>query len=191
MMPRTAVAVLCLTIAAAPACRRDRADQVSAPITTPAPVTSASNDPSMAGMAGMPGMAGMAHGTHNPKYGGTVLMNGDMHFEVVLNRDGTYHVYFSDAARNELPASMASVVTITVTRPRGTPEPVALKIDDAGESWVGRGKPVKDTDAMARIAYAFQGKPYWIDLPFSAQDAAAKAAQASQAAAAATAPARK
>ena len=51
----------------------------------------------MSGMAGMPGMAGMAHGNHNPKYGGTVLMNGDMHFEVVLNRDGTYHVYFSDA----------------------------------------------------------------------------------------------
>ena len=38
---------------------------------------------------------------------------------------------------------------------------------------------------MARIAYSFQGKPYWIDLPFSVQDAAAKAAQAAQAAAAA------
>jgi len=184
MMPRTAIAALCLTIAAAPACRRDRADAVSAPITTPAPVTSTSSDPSMAGMAGMPGMASMAHGNHNPKYGGTVLMNGDMHFEVVLNRDGNYHVYFSDAARNELPASMASGVTITVTRPGGTPEPVALKIDDTGESWVGQGTPVKDTDAMARIAYSFQGKPYWIDLPFSVQDAAAKAAQAGPGAAA-------
>ncbi len=186
-MPRPVIALACLSLAAAPACKQPPANDVSAPITTPAPVTPASD---MAGMAGMPGMGGMAHGNHNPKFGGTVLMNGDMHFEVVLNRDGKYHVYFSDAARNDLPASMASGVTITVTRPGGMPEPVALHIDDSGESWVGQGTPVKDTDATARIAYSFQGKPYWIDLPFSVQDAAAQAAQAAQAAAAA-APAKK
>ena len=186
MRPRALAALAWLAIAAAPACSRDRAADLSAPVTTPAPVTSGNGS----SMAGMPGMSGMAHGNHNPKYGGTVLMNGDMHFEVVLNRDGTYHVYFSDAARNDLPASMASNVVITVTRPGGTPEPVSLKIDDAGESWVGRGAPVKETDATARIAYSFQGKPYWIDLPFSVQDAAARAAQAAPAAAA-TDPAKK
>src|SRR5262252_5934278 len=53
------------------------------------------------------------HGNHDPKYGGVVLMNGDLHFEVVLTPAGRYHVYFSDAARAELPASVASQVTLT------------------------------------------------------------------------------
>lgn len=114
------------------------------------------------------GLASMPHGNHNPKYGGVVLMNGDMHFEVVLRRAGEYQIYFSDATRTELPASVASNVTITVTRAKGGPEPVALRIDDSGESWTGAGHAVDDPDAVARIAYTVQGKPYWIDLPFSA-----------------------
>ena len=40
------------------------------------------------------------HGDHNPHYGGIVLMNGDLHFEVVLGRDGVCRVYFSDAMRD-------------------------------------------------------------------------------------------
>jgi hypothetical protein len=106
------------------------------------------------------------HGNHDPKYGGVVLMNGGLHFEVVLNADGRYRVYFSDAARNELPASVASSVTIAVARAEGEPEHVALSIDAAGESWIGEGRPVESADAVARISYVFQGKPYWIDLPF-------------------------
>ena len=110
----------------------------------------------------------MAHGNHDPRYGGTVLMNGDLHFEVVLKADGRHGVYFSDAMREELPASIASEVTITLTRPGAPPEPVTLHIDDAGESWAGSGRPVAEAGATARIAYTVRGKPYWIDLPFSA-----------------------
>jgi hypothetical protein len=107
------------------------------------------------------------HGNHNPKYGGVVLMNGDVHFEVVLRRDGKYQVYFSDATRSELPASIASQVTVTVMRPGTTPEPVTLQIDDSGESWVGQGKPVPLGDSTARVAYSSHGQPYWIDVPFA------------------------
>ena len=110
----------------------------------------------------------MVHGNHDPQHGGTVLMNGDLHFEVVLEADGRHRVYFSDAVREELPASIASDVTITVTRLGAPPEPVPLHIDDAGESWTGSGRPVAQAGATARIAYAVRGKPYWIDLPFSA-----------------------
>jgi len=106
------------------------------------------------------------HGDHNPHYGGIVLMNGDQHFEVVLHRDGSARVYFSDAMRNELPAATASAVTITLTRPSQPPEAIALHIDDSGESWVGHGRPVEDTNATARIAYTSHGKPYFIDVPF-------------------------
>ena len=54
-----------------------------------------------------------AHGDHTPHHGGTVYMNGDLHFEVVLHRDGNHRLYFSDAARAELPAATASEVTLT------------------------------------------------------------------------------
>jgi hypothetical protein len=108
------------------------------------------------------------HGNHDPKYGGVVLMNGDLHFEVVLRRDGRHQVYFSDAIREELPASIASNVDVTVTRPRAAPETVPLHIDESGESWIGRGGPVDDpAQTTARIAFTVQATPYWIDVPFA------------------------
>ena len=48
------------------------------------------------------------HGDHTPHHGGMVLMNGDIHYEVVLGRDGRHRIWFSDAVRNDLPASIAS-----------------------------------------------------------------------------------
>src|SRR3954466_2938284 len=93
------------------------------------------------------------HGDHNPHFGGLVLMNGDLHFEVVLTRDGGARVYFSDATRAELPAATASSVTIAITQQSKAPEVIALHIDDSGESWVGRGGPIDDPAAMARVAY--------------------------------------
>jgi hypothetical protein len=106
------------------------------------------------------------HGDHNPRYGGLVLMNGDLHFEIVAARDGAYRVYFSDATREELPAATASNVTITVTRASHAPEAIALHIDDSGESWIGRGHPLDDPAATLRVAYTAGGKPYFIDVPF-------------------------
>jgi hypothetical protein len=119
-----------------------------------------------------PGASTRPHGNHDPKFGGVVLMNGDLHFEVVLRRDGRHQVFFSDAAREELPASIASSVSVSVMAAKGPIETVDLGIDDAGESWIGRGHPVTDPDATARITYTIRGKPYWIDLPFSTTPAA-------------------
>ena len=106
------------------------------------------------------------HGDHNPRYGGLVLMNGDLHFEIVAGRDGAYRIYFSDATREELPAATASNVILTITQPSQPPEVIALRIDDSGESWTGRGRPVGDPAASARIAYTARGAPYFIDVPF-------------------------
>jgi len=115
--------------------------------------------------AAAPATTAIPHGDHNPHYGGIVLMNGDLHFEVVLARDGRYRVYFSDAVRNELPAATAVGVTITVTQKGKAPEPVALHIDDSGESWTGSGSAISDPNATARIAYSVHGEPYFIDVP--------------------------
>lgn len=106
------------------------------------------------------------HGDHNPRYGGIVLMNGDLHFEVVAARNGACRVFFSDATRSELPAATASAVTVTISQKGKTPEVVPLHIDDSGESWIGQGHPVEDPAASLRVAYTSLGKPYFIDVPF-------------------------
>jgi hypothetical protein len=147
---------LCLVAAvvyAAGACSRDDAGGQAAQASVP-PGTAAT----------------VPHGNHDPKYGGVVLMNGDLHFEVVLGRDGRHQVYFSDAVREELPASIASSVSVTVTRAGAAQETIPLQIDESGESWLGHGRPVDDpARANVRVAYSAQGSPYWIDIPFEAR----------------------
>ena len=109
----------------------------------------------------------MPHGDHRPRYGGLVLMNGNLHFEVVAHPDGHYRVYFSDEVRRELPASTVSEVVLTVTRPHSRPETVILNVDEAGESWVATGKPLESPEATIRVAFVMDEKPYWIDVPWS------------------------
>jgi hypothetical protein len=110
----------------------------------------------------------MAHLDHSPRHGGLVLMNGETHFEVVLDRAGQYNVYFSDAVRVPLPASTTSQVDIRVTQAGYLPETIRLQIDEAGTRWVGRGTPIEDRNAIVRITYDAGEKPYWIDVPVSA-----------------------
>ena len=64
--------------------------------------------------------AAMPHGDHSPHHGGTVYMYGEVHYEVILNGDGHHRVYFSDAVREDLPASVASKLTFISPRPRFT-----------------------------------------------------------------------
>lgn len=111
------------------------------------------------------------HGDHTPHHGGMVLMNGDVHYEVVLGKDGQHQVWFSDAMRNELPASVASGVTIEVARPGAPVETVQLAIDDTGEAWVARSRPLEGEDIMVKVRYALQGEPHEIELPFVASAA--------------------
>jgi len=93
-------------------------------------------------------------------------MHGDLHFEVILNKEGRHCVYFSDAVRAELPASIASELTITITQHEKVSETLNARIDADGKRWVADGKPVDDVNAVARVAFNAQGRPYWIDVPF-------------------------
>ena len=115
------------------------------------------------------------HGDHNPHHGGVVMMKGDdLHYEVVLDSSGRSHqVFFTDAMREELPASIATDVSLTLKRPSRPDERIPLAIDDSGESWIGHGGAVSDPDrTIARVAFAIRGEPYWIDLPFRQPTAA-------------------
>jgi hypothetical protein len=152
MSSRWAAVVSWLALAALPACGQ----AAGPPSTKPRPA------------APVQASASVPHGDHNPHHGGVVMMKGDLHYEVVLDPSGrAYHVFFSDATREDLPAAYASAVTVTVRRPGESDEIVALKIDESGESWVGAGKPVSNpAKTGARIAFTVASEPYWIDVPF-------------------------
>ena len=93
-------------------------------------------------------------------------MNGDVHYEVVLDPAGRYELWLSDAVRTELPASIASNVTVTVSRPNAEPEMLKLAVDEAGESWTGSGKPVTGDAVMVKVNYDLRGQPHEVEIPF-------------------------
>jgi hypothetical protein len=110
------------------------------------------------------------HGDHNPHHGGIVMMKGDdLHYEVVLDPAGRDHrVYFTDAIRDDLPASAASDVVLTVRRPGAPDERIAMQIDEAGESWIASGRAIgAPASTTVRLAFTIRNEPYWIDLPFT------------------------
>lgn len=117
-----------------------------------------------------PGMAAMAHGDHDPRYGGYVFMHGDLHFEVVLGREGEHRLYFSDAMRGELPAAVVEEVRLSLRRGEGDDavlEPLRTEIDEFGEAWIARSDPVPEEEEAAAILYfRFEGAPYEIEVPF-------------------------
>lgn len=113
--------------------------------------------------------ATVPHMDHSPRHGGLVLMRGDTHFEVVLNRDGVGQVYFTDATRTELPASFASEVDIGLATLDGDRQNVPFQVDPDGKLWTGRLKMTTDRQAIVRVTYVARGEPpYWIDVPLSA-----------------------
>jgi hypothetical protein len=111
----------------------------------------------------------VAHGDHNPHHGGTVYMLKDLHYEVVLEHDGHHSVYFSDAARQDLPASVASSVKLTVQRKSSQPEVLQAVIDESGECWVAHGNVVEGDETTVRVDFMVDGAPYFIDVPFLAR----------------------
>ena len=93
-------------------------------------------------------------------------MNGEMHYEVVFDRGGRHRIWFSNAVREDLPASMASKVMMIVTRQGAPDETLALAIDDSGESWVAAGQPVAGDGVMVMITYVARGEPFEVEIPF-------------------------
>jgi hypothetical protein len=131
----------------------------SQPAPQPVANTNKPADPQHAGIT-------TPHGDHTPRHGGLVLMNGEVHYEVLLDRGGKHRIWFSNAVREDLPASVASKVMMIVTRPRASDELLVMQIDESGESWVAAGQPVAGNDAMAKITYDLKGEPFEVEIPF-------------------------
>jgi hypothetical protein len=106
------------------------------------------------------------HGDHSPHHGGMVLMQGELHYEVVLDPKGKHSVWFSDAVREELPASVASTVAMTIERPDAPAETVVLAIDDSGESWIANGRSLTGKDVMVKLMFTARGEAHEIEIPY-------------------------
>jgi hypothetical protein len=106
------------------------------------------------------------HGDHTPHHGGMVLMNGELHYEVVFDPGGKHQIWFSNAVRDDLPASFASDVVIVINRKNAPPERLVLSIDENGESWIAKGEPVVGDDVMVKVTYAVKGDPFEVEIPF-------------------------
>ena len=65
----------------------------------------------------------------------------------------------------DLPASVATGVTMEVSRPGEAPERLKLSIDDAGEAWVAEGRPLEGDGVIVEVRYALQGVPHAIEVP--------------------------
>lgn len=91
-------------------------------------------------------------------------MNGEVHYEMVFEQSGKHRVWFSDAVREDLPASIASNMVMVVTPKMGATETFALRIDDSGESWVADGHPLASGD-LVKLTYQLRGEPYEIEIP--------------------------
>jgi hypothetical protein len=141
---------LCVAVVAAASCSKVQNAQNGGASAT----ANASGDPTM-------------HGDHNPRHGGLVFMERDIHFEVVATTPGEYAIYYTDMMRNELPASIAADAKITILPSKGDPEIVPLHIDPTGKFWTGAGKIVTDKEATVRTSYVYKSKPYWIDVSYS------------------------
>ena len=95
-------------------------------------------------------------------------MHGELHYEVVIDRNGKHAVWFSDAVREDLPASVASKVEMTVMRPNAPAEALGFAIDESGESWITSGKPVTGNDVMVKLSFVARGEPFEIEIPYVA-----------------------
>ena len=95
-------------------------------------------------------------------------MKGELHYEVVIDPKGKHSIWFSDAVREDLPASVASKVEMIVTRPHASPETLALAIDESGESWITTGKPVAGNNVMVKVTFVARGEPVEIEIPYAA-----------------------
>lgn len=108
---------------------------------------------------------GPAHGNHDPHHDGFVTMYLDLHIELVLPETGGVKLYYTDAARAELPAAVVSEVAVEIARKRAKLETVDMKISAGGDFWQGQSKVVNDPEAIIRVAFLFDGKPVLLEVP--------------------------
>ena len=109
------------------------------------------------------------HGDHTPHHGGLVLMNGDVHYEVVMDPAGKLRSVVQRCRADGVAGLGGREGPRRSRAARGAPpETLALAIDESGESWIGTGQPVTGEGVMVKVTYALKGAPSEVEIPFVA-----------------------
>ena len=108
---------------------------------------------------------GVVHGDHDAHHGGFVMMYRDLHCEVVIKAGGDVQLYYTDAARADLPASVVSQVAVEIERPAGKSESVTMRLSAGGDYWEGKAKAAITPTSMLHVAFVFQAEPVVVNLP--------------------------
>lgn len=108
------------------------------------------------------------HGDHDAHHGGFVMMYEDIHFEVAAVPAGGIQIYYTNAARIELPAATVSDVAVEIVRPDTATEYVTMSISASGDFWEGSSAPVTETGAIVRVGFLYEGAPLMLDVPATA-----------------------
>lgn len=108
------------------------------------------------------------HGDHDAHHGGFVMMYEDIHFEVAAPPSGGIQVYYTNAARVELPAATVSDVVVEIVQPGGATEALTMTISAGGDYWEGSSAPLVDAAAVVRVGFLYEGQPLMLDVPATA-----------------------
>src|SRR5579871_1887913 len=103
-----------------------------------------------------------------PKYQGSGVINDNLHLDMAVSQSGEYTVALSDDRGDEVPASEVSGLVVAFKQSGAPSGSVSLRINDTGESWVGRGPSVLDSNATALVALFLHGETVSASVPLSA-----------------------
>ncbi len=88
----------------------------------------------------------------------------DLHYEVVLTSAGNVELWLSNAARDDLPASVVSDVAAEIER-GGTRQDIDMAISDSGDAWVGKVSGVKAEGTTLHLGFVYRGEPAALAFP--------------------------
>lgn len=108
---------------------------------------------------------GVVHGDHDAQHGGFVMMYQDLHVELVMPPAGGVKLYYTDAARGELPAAVVSEVAVEIARTGAKTESVTMSVSAGGDAWEGKSAPLPDAKAMVHIAFLYNAAPVLFNVP--------------------------
>jgi hypothetical protein len=102
---------------------------------------------------------------HTSNHGGLVLMDGELHFELLVGFDGRHRVHYTDGRRRPLPPSAMKSVHLTIKRGTGADEELTL-LSGEGGAWSGKGRLIDGATVDVTLTHVTRaGHRYSIDVP--------------------------
>ena len=100
------------------------------------------------------------HSDHNPHHRGVLMMNGDLHFETVVEESGKVSVYFSDAYRRPLSPTVVEDMELILRPDETDEESLRVVMDEAETHWTGQGGAVDKAGVNVLVAFTFKDEPF-------------------------------